>query len=177
MKKLNSYLYTKGKFGKELREILDTDTEYLYSKGRYKTKIREEDLSSDYVKFHSRTIWYMIGYIKTSGVIDINYEAAKLNHLFKDDYLYINYSKKLILTKNCLGFEDYENYEMVVCGSDIIPILFAIERNSNINTDEVRKKIADKFNWWKENYPSDYKRYFNEKEVTDIFEYFANNLY
>lgn len=172
MKKLNFYLQTKGKFGKEIRETLDTDTEYLYSKGRYKTKIRKEDLSSDYVEFRSRTIWYMTGYIKTSGVIDINYKATKLNHLFKDDYLYINYSKKLVLTKNRWGFEDYENYEMVICGSDIIPVLLAIEKNSNINTDAVRKKIKDKFNWWREKYPDDYERYFYG--VTNIFEYYAN---
>ena len=30
--------YTKGKFGKAIRETLDTDNEYLYAQGKYKIK-------------------------------------------------------------------------------------------------------------------------------------------
>lgn len=89
MNKINAIFYTKEKFGKKFRETVDTDNEYLYSKGRYPTKIKEEDLPEDYIKFRSRAIWYMTGYVKTSGVFDIKYKAMKLNHLFKDDYIYI----------------------------------------------------------------------------------------
>ena len=42
MKRINATCYTKGKFGKRLRETLDTDNEYLYSQGRYPTKIKKE---------------------------------------------------------------------------------------------------------------------------------------
>ena len=58
-KRLKSYLYTKGKFGKRFREVLDTNNEYLYSHGRYPTKIRKEDLTEDYIEFRSRVIWYI----------------------------------------------------------------------------------------------------------------------
>ena len=42
MKRLNSFLYTKGKFGKGYRQTADINTEYLYSKARYKTKIKKK---------------------------------------------------------------------------------------------------------------------------------------
>ena len=96
MKKINAYFYTQGKFRKRFRETVDTNNEYLYSRGHYPTKIKEEDLLEDYIEFRSRVIWYMIGYLKTSGVVDMDYKALKINHLFKDDYLYISYKEKLI---------------------------------------------------------------------------------
>lgn len=84
-KNINSNWYTKGKFGKGFRETLDRDNELLYSKGRYPTKLKAEDLPDDYVKFQSRTIWYLAGFLKTSGVKDLYYSYMKINHLFKDD--------------------------------------------------------------------------------------------
>lgn len=56
----------------------------------------KEDLPEDYIEFRSRVIWYMTGYSKTSGIVDIDYKALEINHLFKDDYLYISYKEKLI---------------------------------------------------------------------------------
>ena len=83
MRKINAYFYTQGKFGKRFRETVDTNNEYLYSRGHYPTKIKEEDLLEDYIEFRSRVIWYMTGYLKTSGVVDIDYKPLKINHLFK----------------------------------------------------------------------------------------------
>lgn len=37
----------------------------------------------------------MTGFVKTSGVKDLYYTYLKENHLFKDDYLYISYYKKI----------------------------------------------------------------------------------
>lgn len=91
MSKARALFYTQGKFGKLFRQILDTENEYLYSRGHYPTKIKKEDLPEDYIEFRSRVIWYMTGYLKTSGIVDIGYKALKINHLFKDDYLYISY--------------------------------------------------------------------------------------
>ena len=171
MKRLNALFYTKGKFGKNIRETLDKDNEYLYSEGKYPTKIKKEDLPDDYIEFRSRAIWYMTGYIKTSGVVDVSYKAMKINHLFKDDYLYISYHEKLKSEKNELGFEDYINYDLVVCGNDIVRILLAIEKNSKVDIEHIKEKIYDKFYWWKDNCSDDYKRCFGEKEV-DVFEIF-----
>ena len=170
-KKLNSYLYTEGKFGRRGREVLDTNNEYLYSKGKYPTKIRTEDLTEDYIKFRSRVIWYMTGYVKTFRIVDIGYTSIKENHLFKDDYLYISYKEKLKFEKNRFGFLDYADYDLCICGNSIIPILFAIEKNSKIDINSVKEKIYDKVNWYKKNCKEDYLRQFNSNNV-DIFEYY-----
>ena len=118
MKKINAYFYTQGKFGKGFRETIDTNNEYLYSRGRYLTKIKKEDLPEDYVEFRSRAIWYMTGYLKTSGIVDIDYKAMKVNHLFKDDYLYISYKEKEFnfeFLYNWIGYR-FCNYDGFRCG-------------------------------------------------------------
>lgn len=177
MKKIKSNLYTKGKFDrKNFRNTLDTENEFLYSKGMYSTKIKEEDLPKDYIKFQSRTIWYMKGFVKTSGVKDVYYTYIKENHLFKDDYLYVSYDKKIEVVKDEFGFNNVINYDFCICGGDNIKVLFAIEENSDVDTKEVRNKITEKFNWWKENEKEDYNRYFDGKEVIDIFEYYKGIL-
>ena len=47
MKKINSNWYTRGKYGREWREIIDTENEKLYSMGQYPTKIKKEDLPKE----------------------------------------------------------------------------------------------------------------------------------
>lgn len=174
MKRISSLLYTKGRYGKGYRETIDTDNENLYSFGRYPTKIKKEDLPKEYIEFKSRAIWYMTGYLKTSDVKDVYYIYVKQNHLFKDDYLHISYKDKLIIEKTDYGSETCGNYDVCICGSDIIPILFEIEKNSHIDTTKARNKIIEKFEWWKKNEEEEYKRWFKEKDVNDIFEYYKD---
>lgn len=173
MARIKSNWYTKGKFDrKNWRNTIDTENKFLYSKGRYPTKIKVEDLPKDYTEVRSRTIWYMTGFVKTSGVKDLYYTYIKENHLIKDDYLYISYDKKIEKVKDKYGYDEIRNYDFIICGSDNIDVLFAIEENSDIETTKIRNKIKEKFEWWKENEKDDYKRYFGGKEITDIFEYY-----
>lgn len=174
MSRINANFYTKGKFGKRIREIVDTDNEFLYSKGQYPTKIKKEDLPEDYIEFRSRAIWYMTGYIKTSGIVDINYRALKINHLFKDDYLYISYREKLKMEKNQFGFWDYINYDFCICGNDIITIALAAQKYSNIDIQKVKNKINAKVAWYRENCKEDYIRQFGDKDI-DIFEFYKKS--
>lgn len=113
----------------------------------------------------------MTGYVKTSGIVDIGYKSIKINHLFKDDYLYISYKEKLKFEKNIFGFCDYTNYDICICGNSIIPILFAIEENSKININGVKEKIYEKVDWYKNHYKEDYLIQFDDENV-DIFEYY-----
>ena len=172
-KRFNSVLYTKGKFGKRLRETLDTDNELLYSHGRYATKIREEDLPEDYAKIHSRAIWYMTGYLKTSGVRDVRFRAINNNHLFKDDYLFISYDEPIVEVVDQWGLTDFDNYDVAICGPSIIPVVLAIEKHSDVDTTEVRKRIQEKVLWYKENHADDYKRQFGNEPI-DVFERYKN---
>lgn len=78
-KRIGANVYTQGKFGKGLREIVDTDNLLLYSDGRYPTKLTAADLPEDYIKIHSRVIWYMKGYLRTSGIVDMMYRWVREN--------------------------------------------------------------------------------------------------
>lgn len=169
-KRIASELYTCGKFGKRWRETLDTSNPFLYSKGRYPTKIRPEDLPEDYIKIRSRSIWYMTGFLKTSGIIDIGYRWAKVNHLFKDDYVYISYGEKLRAETNEWGFTDYVNYDICICGNDIIDIVLAAERYSNYDTSHVRAEIEKKRIWLRDNEPEEYARAVGEdRNIFDLW--------
>jgi len=68
-------------------------------------------------------------------------------------------------------------YDICVCGGDIIPILFEIEKNSQVDTTIVRNKITEKFEWWKKNEKDDYKSWFNDKDVDDIFKYYKDIMH
>lgn len=166
-KRINSVIYTKGKFGKGWRETCDTDNPFLYSHGRYPTKITVEDLPEDYLKIHSRVIWYMQGYLKTSGIVDMKYTWMKENHLFKDDYIYISYKEPLQAEKNLWGHIKYTNYDVCVCGNDIVDIVLAAEKYSGFDTTEVRTEIEKKRVWLRDNEPEEYARAVGEDE--DIF--------
>lgn len=106
-KRIGANVYIQGKFGKGLREIVDTDNPLLYSDGRYPTKLTAADLPEDYIKIHSRVIWYMKGYLRTSGIVDMMYRWVRENYLFKDDYIYISYHGPLKEVTSHLGVAGY----------------------------------------------------------------------
>ena len=175
-KKIMSNWYTRGRLDRKTWKLEDQENEFLYSEGKYITKIKEIDLPKDYIKIRNRTIWYLTGYLRTSGVKDLYYTYIKENHLFKDDYLYISYDKKIEGIKGKYSNDEVRNFDFFICGGDIIKVLYAIEKNSDIDTTEIRNKIKEKFEWWKENEQEDYKRSFGGKKIDDIFEYYEKNI-
>lgn len=82
----------------------------------------------------------MNGYLKTSVIVDMAYRYCKENHLFKDDYIYISYKEKLIMKTDRYGFTDYTNYDVCVCGNDIIDIVLGAEKYSGFDTTGSDKK-------------------------------------
>ncbi len=172
MKRIRAFVYTKGKFGKGFRETLDRDNQFLYSGGYYRTKIKAEELPPHYCPIHSRSIWYMDGFVRTEGVKYVDYSFIDENHLFKDDYIYISYSKPIRTVPTSWGGTDMTDYNVAICGNDIIPILFYIEKFSpDVETSHVRKKILQKVKLYREHYPEDFNRQFKDPNI-DIFEYF-----
>ena len=167
-KRITSEIYTYGKFGKRLRETLDCDNPFLYSKGIYPTKITANDLPEDYIEIHSRSIWYMTGFLKTSDIKDMEYIYCKENHLFKDDYIYISYSEDLKFEKDKYGHKEYTNYDICISGDDIINIVLAAEKYSGFNAEKVRAKIEEKRVWLRDNEPDEYESAVGEDR--DIFE-------
>ena len=175
MKKINAPIYTCGKFGKDWRETLDTDNPFLYSHGRYPTKITKEDLPEDYIQIRSRVIWYMTGFIKTSGIVDMDYTWMRENHLFKDDYIYISYHEKLKIEADEYGIKRITNEDLFVCGNAIVDIVLAAEKYSGFNTSKVRAKIEEKRIWHRDNESEEYARAVGED--VDIFELWARKGY
>jgi hypothetical protein len=174
-KRLNSYLYTKGKFGRRYREALDVDNPFLYSRGRYPTKITPEDLTEDYIEIFSRVISYMTGYVKTSGIVDMVYEPARFNHMFKDDYLTISYKEKLRKETGTYGFTRYVNYDISICGNFIVDIVLAAEIYPDYDTSEIRRQIEEKRIWFRDKYIDSYNVEVRFDE--DIFEHYRQNKY
>lgn len=166
-KRVVAAIYTHGKFGNHIRETLDTGNPYLYSGGTYPTKLTDADMPEWYIPIHSRSIWYMTGFLRTSGIVDMDYTYCKENHLFKDDYIYISYKEKLRTEKNRWGFDNYVNADVHISGNDIVNIVLAAEKYSGFDTKEVRRKIEEKRVWLRENEPWEYKAAVGEDE--DIF--------
>ncbi len=174
-KRINAIVYTEGKFGKGIRETLDCENPYLYSEGRYPTKIKVVDLGEDYIKIHSRVIWYMVGYLKTSGIVSMGYTSSPFNHMFKDDYIYISYKEPLRMEPTKYGFNKYVNYDVRVCGWDIPNIVLAAELYSNYDTTWIRDQIEKKRIWYRDKHSDDYNRELGFDE--DIFEHYRYSKY
>ena len=173
--RFRSNLYTQGKFGPQLRQTLDTDNPYLYAYGQWPTKITADMLPVDYLGIRSRSIWYMQGYIRTSGVVDMKYRWSKWNHLFKDDYLYISYKDLIISYIDDFGLPDFKDYDIKICGYDIIPIILAVEKNSGFDSTELRKEIEIKRQYYRDNYPENYAREVGED--IDLFDWWRKHDY
>ena len=72
------------------------------------------------------------------------------------------------LKKSGLGFEDCVNYDICVCGNDIVDVVLAAEKYSGFDTSKVRAAIEKKRVWLRDNHPWDYERIVGEDR--DIFE-------
>lgn len=168
-KRLNSYLYTKGKYIWKEHAIIDEINEYLYAQGKYPTKITKEDLTDDYIEYVSKTNWYRLGYIKTSGIQDIKYVARRNNQAFKDDAIFVSYRGKITHEPNDFDYEGFPDYDICVSGSSIFKILLAAEKYSNYDISDIRKHVEEKQRWYKENHPEEY-RYSFRGDDTDWFE-------
>lgn len=172
---LKSNLYTLGKFGKNLRETIDTDSGTLYDRGKMKAKITVADLTEDYCKIHCKDIWYMDGFIKTSTIRHIAYQPSHLNHLFKDDTLYVSYERPIRQTKDG-AFTVYTGADFHISGHDLVNVVNHIEKHGMPDVQHelqhVKAEIKQKVEWFRTNYPEDYHNAFLTYEPVDVFKYY-----
>ena len=89
---------------------------------------------------------------------------AKLNHLFKDDYVFISYKEKLKVEEDRFGFIDNVNYDACFCGPDILDIAHAVEKYSHLDISHIRKGMKEKVHWLKKNEPDFYETCFHGKD-------------
>lgn len=117
---------------------------YLYSgvNTSRKTKIKPEDLPPYYIEIKN---YKRPGYLKVKGVKDILYRESPFhNHAFKDDFLYISYSDKIVRD----GLE-YKNADEYIFGNDIIEVLRGIERYSHIDAnviEDIKQRMVRQYN-------------------------------
>ena len=110
------------------------------------TKITKEDLSDDFVLLEN---YKKHGYIRTGGIKSLIYRPSVFhNHAFKDDFLYISYSKNLGEYKE--GYDEgstYKECDEYIFGSDIINFIVSVDKYSpNIDTSDIKKRMVEQYN-------------------------------
>lgn len=139
---------------------------YLYAKGKYLTKIRKENLPEYFIK---GTYYRTEGYASAKDVKHMIYKPnMSINHMFRDDCLYVSYDKEITNKQTDYGIE-YVGYDIIIWGWQIIEFLKAAEKYSNYDISEIKQQIELKRQTFKNNHPS-----FYDLEVGDREDFFKN---
>ena len=111
------------------------------------TKLTKDDLPEDYIFLDN---YKKCGYIRTAGIKSLVYNPSPFhNHSFKDDFLYISYTKDLGEFYRNEYEEDstYKQCDEYIFGSDIIDFIFAVEKFSpNIDTSDIKMRMVEQYN-------------------------------
>ena len=126
---------------------------YLYSgwKSGRKTKIKPEDLPDSYVYLCN---YKKEGYLETAGVVDVEYKPCIFhNHSYKDDFLFISYTKELPDLESGKSSDDVFNAcDEYIFGNDILVAIRGIERNNQDNKElqtkiqKIKSAMVDQYN-------------------------------
>ena len=106
------------------------------------TKITADDLPAYYIEMHD---YKQRGYIKALDVKSVVYKPSPFhNHAFKDDSLYISY------TKDLSGFDRDELYEQCdewIWGHDIIDFIRGMEIWSpEVDVSQIKQQMVEQYN-------------------------------
>lgn len=111
---------------------------YLFAgwKRNRPTKIKPEDLPAWYIHTNN---YKKCGYLDTANVCDIAYKWSPFHeHTFKDDFLYLSYTKQL---EKKDGLELFEECDEYIFGNDIVQVLAGIEKY-NPDNPTLQEKIS-----------------------------------
>ena len=153
MKRITSPYYTFEKIGFDnFGKNTKLANECLYSKGLYATKITESDLPEWYVDgiIHRR-----YGFLSTKGVKQMVYKPRFMNHLYRDDCLYVSFKDEAAIDLDKHGY--YQGYDLVVTGHMILRYIEAAKKYSNYDISELETALKEKEKWYAEKYPEWYK--------------------
>ena len=153
MKRITSPYYTFEKIGIDyFGRNTNLPNECLYSKGMYATKITESDLPEWYV---DGIIYKRYGFLSTKGVKQMVYKPRYMNHLYRDDCLYVSFADEPVIEMDKHGY--YEGYDLVVSGHMILRFIEAAKKYSNYDISELETALKEKEKWYAEKYPEWYK--------------------
>ena len=83
-----------------------------------------------------------------------------MNHLFKDDILFISYEKPIISNINSNWPEEYDES---LYGQMILLFIAAVKKYSGYDTSEIEAAIAEKRKWFAEQYPDSLENAFTNR--------------
>ena len=157
-KRIIAPFYTETKVGlKSLFHDTRLPNGYLYSKGKYKTKITVEELPEHYIY---GWIFKVQGYISVLGIKDMVYKPNyHINHLHKDDFLYVSYNEPITESKDKFGYEIKESYDVLLWGHIIIDFIRAIRKYQSYDIEPIADEVKKKEAFYREKYPEDCKRF------------------
>lgn len=178
-KRINSKLYTftRIKFNKDFGlHYEELENNYLYSNLKYPTKITPNDLPPWFVKGR---FYKNHGFLSSKGVVDMVYKPNMwINHMFRDDSLYISYNKPIVeFEENSFGQmrKRYKDYDYIIDGTYAIEFVAAVKKYSDFDTSLIEKAILDKVNYYVSKFPDEHesknpneiKKYIEDKFKVD----------
>lgn len=145
-------LYMKAPIKSSSHYVRPHPESYLLAYGRYPTKIHPHDLPEWYVEGY---MYKRYGFMSARGVKHLFYKPNYLfNHLYKDDILFISYSKEIIPVESEDGFNWYEGYDYTLSGPVIVEFVDAVETYSGLDVSTIREELKKKKAWYDETYKS-----------------------
>lgn len=153
-KKINAPFYTEIRLG---ISSLFNDTRlpngWLYANGRNKTKIKPEDLPDTYIPL---MVYKVDGYIRVDGIKDMVYKPNyRINHLHKDDFLYISYSTPIKSEVDQHGYTRYYDYDALLWGGNISHFIRAIRERGSYDIEPIAAEVIKKELYYFEKYPEE----------------------
>lgn len=153
-KKISAPFYTEIRLG---ISSLFNDTRlpngWLYANGRNRTKIKPEDLPDTYIPL---MVFKVDGYIRIDGIKDIVYKPNyHINHMHKDDFLYISYSTPIQSDVDQHGFTRYYNYDALLWGGNISHFIRAVRERGAYDIEPIAKEVIKKEIFFFEKYPEE----------------------
>lgn len=125
----------------------------LYSMAKYPTKVKAEDLPYSFIYGRFFKHW---GYLDVTRITDIVYKPNLwINHLFRDDSLYIKCGGKLheYEMKDGCGFPD--NCDVIADGWDIVEVLAYLKTYTDFDYKPILDQIEDKVFLYQEKHPNE----------------------
>lgn len=136
---------------KPYKLICKSEDGTLFSKAHYPTKILPDELPSSFI--HAR-IGKLFGYYDASRVVGVAYRPNKwINHLFRDDSLYLSFSE------SNLAPDDWDHIDIILGGWDIVSGLAALEYLSAIpksKLERLQEALVDKVKTYQKTHPEEH---------------------
>ena len=158
-KKIRAPFYTEKKLG---LQSLFNDTRlpngWLYADGKHPTRITAKDLPDTFIPL---TVYKVPGYIRIDGIADVIYKPNyHINHLHKDDFLYISYSTPIQSEKDSIGNTQYYNYDALLWGGNIVEFIQAVQKHGTYDMSRIAEEVKAKERFYIRKYPEECDKFF-----------------